>query len=89
MIELSAQQLIDALDHVFDDRLGCVPDAEVFAELRVEGLKEWLVEVGNSLVFSEGVEECRLNAIEGVARKVEHFLKLDGVERAGFGNFAE
>ena len=89
LIELGAEEMIDALDHVLDDFFGRVPDAEVFAELGIEGFKKRLVEVGDGLVFAEGIEECGLDAVEGFSGEIEHFLKLDGVERAGLGDLAE
>src|SRR5580658_2122423 len=64
LIELGAEKMVDALDHVFDDLLGRVPYAKVFAELGIEGLKKGLVEVGNGLVFAECVEEGWLDAVE-------------------------
>src|ERR1019366_6230242 len=81
--------MIDALDHVFDDLFWCVPDAEVPAKLGIERFKERFVEVGNGLIFAEGIEEGGLDAVEGFSSKIEDFLELDGVERAGVGHFAE
>jgi hypothetical protein len=89
LIELGAEEMIDALDHVFDDWLGRVPDAEVLAELGIEGFKKGLVEVGNGLVFAEGIEEGWLDAVEGFSGEVKYLLELDGVERPGFGDLAE
>jgi hypothetical protein len=89
LIELSAEETIDALDHVFDDWLGRVPDAEVFAELGIEGFKKGLVEVGDGLVFAECIEEGGLDAVEGFSGEMEDLLKLDGVESAEFRDLAE
>ena len=89
LIELGAEKMIDALDHVADDFFGGVPDAKFLAQLGVEGFKEGLVEVGNRFVFAEGFEEGRLNAVEGFSGEVENLLKLDGIQRSGVGYFAK
>ena len=89
LIELGAEEMIDALNHVLDDFLGRVPDAEVFAELGVESFKKWLVEVGDGFVFAEGIEEGGLYAVEGFSGEVENSLKLGRVEGAGLGDFSE
>ena len=68
--------MIDAFDHVFDDWLGRVPDAKIFAKLGIEGFKKGLVEIGDGLVFAEGIKECRLDAVESFSGEVEHLLKL-------------
>ena len=51
LVELGAQQLIDALDHIVHDLGGRVPDAEVFAQLGIEGFQKGLVKIRHGLVF--------------------------------------
>jgi len=89
LVEVGAQKLVNALDHVFDDLPGGVPDTEVFAELGIECFEKRLVEVGNCFVFAEGVEECGLDAVERFSGEVENLLELCGVESAGVGDLAE
>ena len=86
---MSAEEMVDALDHIIDNFLGRVPDAKIFAKLGIEGFEKGLVEVGNGLVFAECVEEGWLDAIERFSSEIENLLKLDGVERAGLGDLAE
>ncbi len=64
-MELGAEKMVDALDHVADDFARGVPDAELLAELRVEGFEEGLVEVIDGVFVVEGGEEGRLDAVEG------------------------
>src|SRR5580704_15036359 len=81
--------MVDPLDHILNDFFWRVPDPEFFAELRVEGFKERLVEVGYGFFFTEDVEEARLNAVESFASEIQDLLKLDGIQRSGIGHFAE
>ena len=85
-IEFGAQEMVDALDHVADDFAGGVPDAEFLAKFGVEGFKERLVEVADGVFFAEGVEEGRLDAVEGFGGVVENFRDLNGIQRAGVGD---
>jgi hypothetical protein len=89
LLELGAEQMVNAGNHILDDFFGGVPDAEVLAELGIEGFKKGLVEVGDGLVFAEGIEECGLNAVEGFSCQIENFLELDGVECSWFRDLAE
>ena len=57
LVELGAEEVVDALDHVGDDLSGGVPDAEVLAELGVEGFEERLVEVLDCVGLAEVGEE--------------------------------
>ena len=68
---------------------GRVPDAKVLAKSGIEGFKEGLVEVGNGFIFTEGIEEGGLDAVERFASEVEYLLELDGIERAGLGHLAK
>jgi hypothetical protein len=43
--------MIDALDHVVDDFVRGVPDAEVFAELRIKSFQKRLGEVRDGLLL--------------------------------------
>ena len=74
---MRAKKLVNALDHIFDDFFGGVPDTEVFAELGIECFEKRLVEIGDGFVFAEGVEECGLNAVEGFPCEREDLLELD------------
>jgi len=89
LVKFGAEEMIDALDHVVDDLAWRVPDAQLLAELWVEGFKEGLVEVVDSIFFSERCEEDGLDAVERVASEVEYFGQRGGVEAAGFGDGIE
>ena len=56
--EVVLQGAVDAGDHVPHDLSRCVPDAELLAEVGVEGLQEGLVEVGDGLSLAEAVEKA-------------------------------
>jgi hypothetical protein len=88
-MKLSAQEVIYTFDHVADNFARGIPDAEFFTQLRIEGFKEWLVEVLDSVFFTEGCEEVALDAVECVGGVVEDFGDLDRVERSGFGDGVE
>jgi hypothetical protein len=89
LVEVGAEKMVNAGNHILDDLFGGVPDAEILAELRIEGFKKWLVEVGDGFVFAEGIEKGGLDAVESFTGEIEHLLELDGVKRAGFGDLAE
>ena len=88
-VELGTQQMIDALHHVANDLARGVPDAKLLAQLGVEGFEEWLVEVLDSVFFTKGGKEVRLNAVEGLGRVVEDLADLDRVERTAFRDGVE
>ncbi len=81
--------MVDALDHVLDDFTRGVPDAELLAQLRVEGFEEGLVEVGDGFLALEDVEETALDAVECFAGELEYLRELDGVEVMAIGDLTE
>src|SRR5450755_4889110 len=81
--------MIDALDHVAHDFFRGVPDAEVLAQLGIEGFEEGLVKVGDGFFFAKDFEEGGLQAVEGFSGEIENFLKLDGIQGAGIGYFSK
>lgn len=81
--------MVDALDHVLDYFTRGVPDAELFAQLRVEGFEEGLVEVGDGFLALEDVEETGLDAVEGFSGQFKYLRELDGIEVMPVGDFAE
>ena len=79
--EVVLQGAVDAGDHVPHHLGGGVPDAELLAEVGVEGLQEGLVEVGDGLSLAEAVEEGdAVDAVECGGGPVEH---LDEARGAG------
>ena len=72
LVELGAEQVVDALDHILDDFARGVPDAELLAELGVEGFEEGLVEVGDGFFALEDVKEVGLDAVEGFAGELKN-----------------
>jgi hypothetical protein len=89
LVELGAEEMVNASNHILDDFFRGIPDAEILAELGIEGFKEWLVEVGDCIIFTKSIEEGGLHAIEGFTGEIENFLQLEGVKRAGFRDFTE
>src|SRR5208282_881028 len=81
--------MINALDHVLDDFFRGIPDTKFFAKVGVESFQEGLVEVGNGFVFTEGIKERGLNAVERFTGEVENLLKLDGIQRPRVGHLAK
>ena len=60
------QRHVDPGDHVAHHLGGRVPDAQLLAQLRIEGLQEGLVEVGHRLSCVEAVKEGpAVDAVEG------------------------
>ena len=71
----SSRSVIHAGHHVLDDLLGRVPDAEFFAQLRVEGFEEGLVEILDGVFLGEVSEEGGpVHPVERGGRPVEHSL---------------
>ena len=69
MSEFFAQDGVHALDLVPDDLLGGVPDAELLAQLGIEGLQERLVEVLHGVPLVEGLEELPRDPRGSVRRR--------------------
>ena len=89
LIEVNAEKMVHALDHVPDNLLWGVPHSKIFPKIRVECFKKRLVEVRNCFVFTEGFKEGRLNAVQSLACEVENLLKLNGIQRPRVGYFAK
>lgn len=71
-----------ARHHVLHDLGWGVPDPELFAQPGVERLKERLVEVLHGVALLEGAEEGgAVDAVEGFAGPVEHFVDVQHAER--------
>ncbi|MBB5553649.1 hypothetical protein GGI59_005468 [Rhizobium lentis] len=71
--EFVLQCAIDPRDHVVDDLGRRIPDTELFAELRIEGFEERLVEILDGLALLEAPEEFGgFDTVEGVARPVQN-----------------
>ena len=79
--EVVLQGAVDAGDHVPHDLGWRVPDAELLAEVGVEGLQEGLVEVGDGLSLAEAVEEGdAVDAVECGGGPVEDLDEAQGLE---------
>ena len=89
-VEAVAEGLVDAGDHVADDFAWGVPDAELFAEVRVEGFEEGFVEVLDGFAFAEAFEELiAVDAVEGGFGPVEDVGEVEAFEPAGVGEVVE
>ena len=65
-IQVVLQCFVYSGDHVADHFGGGVPDAELFAEVRVKGFEEGFVEIGHGVAFVEAGEEgCAVHAVKG------------------------
>jgi hypothetical protein len=82
-VELGAKQVINALDHIADDFSRGIPNAELLAQLGIEGFEEGLIEVLDGIFLTERCEEVSLDTVEGVSGVVKDFGDLDGVKRTG------
>ena len=79
--EVVPEGAVDAGDHVPHDLGGGVPDAQLLAEVGVEGLQEGLVEVGYGLSLAEAVEEGdAVDAVECGGGPVEDLDEAQGLE---------
>ena len=84
--QVVAEDLIDAADHVLHDLRRRVPDAELLAQFGVELFEERLVEILHRFGVVEPREERGpIDAVQHVARPVQHFfeLPLDQLPRLG------
>lgn len=87
-VEFFAKDGVHASDHVLDDFGWRVPDTELLAEVRVERLKEGLVEVLDGVILlKSGEEGSAVDAIEDRSCPVEDFREIEFFELAGVGDF--
>src|SRR5258708_38903119 len=71
--QFCAQHQVNARDHVLDDLNWRVPDAQLFAQLRIECLQEWFVEILDRVAFFKVIEErFAVDAVEYVGSPVKH-----------------
>ena len=77
--EVVLQRLVDPCNHVADNFGGRVPDAELLAQLGIEGFEERLVEIRHRLTLLEtGEKGGSVHAVERRGGPVQH---LDEAER--------
>ena len=76
-IEFFAEDGVHASDHIFDNFRRGVPDAEILAEFRVEGLEERFVKILDSVGLLEFCEKGgTVDAVENARSPVEDFSKI-------------
>ena len=79
--ELGAQHGVHPLDHVVHHLRRRVPDAQLLAEIGIEGLKERLVEVLNRVLFAEHLEESLVvDPAERRRRPVDNLDEFGGAK---------
>jgi hypothetical protein len=67
-----------------------IPDAKLLAKLGIEGLKEWFVEILDSMGFLEFREEDRpIHAVENGGGPIEDFGEIEVFELARIGDLVE
>jgi len=89
-IQFFAEDGVNAGDHVLDNFRRSVPDAEILAEFRVEGLEERLVKVLDSVGFLEFCEKAgAVDAVEDARGPIENFGKIQVFELTGVSDFVK
>src|SRR6266404_5975083 len=89
-LKFFAQHGIDTRNHVLDDLNRRIPDAQFFAQLRIEGLQEWFVEVLHRMAFFKVFEErFAIHAIENISRPIEHFHDIEFAKLCGSRDLIE
>ena len=88
--EVVLKRLVHPGDHVADDLRRRVPDAELLAEVRVEGLEEGFVEIGHRLALGEAGEEGgTVHPVERGGGPVQHLDEAERLQPAGVGELLE
>ena len=81
---------VDAGHHVAHHLGGGVPNAELLAQGRVEGLQERLVEVGDGLTLVElGEEGLPVHPVQRGGGPVQHLDEAQRLQLAGVGKLLE
>ena len=82
--EIVPQSLVHAGYHVAHHFGWRVPDAELFPQVGVKGLEEWLVEIRDGLAFVEaGKEGVAIHPVERRRCPVEHFNEAERLQPTG------
>src|SRR5437660_10199364 len=77
-LQFFAQHRVYARDHVFDDFSRRVPDSQLLAQLGIEGLQEWFVEILHRVAFFKTRKEgFSMYTVENVARPIQYFDEIE------------
>ena len=82
--EIVLECLVHAGDHVADHFRRRVPDAQLLAQVGIEGFQERLVEVRHRFAFVEAGEEGHaVHPVERRRRPIQHFDEIQPLQPAG------
>ncbi len=89
-VEFLAEDSVYAGDHVLDDFWRRVPDAELLAELGIEGLKKRFIEILDGVCLLKiGEERSAVHTAKDGSCPIQDFREIEFLKLAGVGDFME